>query len=230
MKPRQPARRVRCQRLIDERRSGATLDVRRPPEEAQCDRRANPAKERDDRVPGGRAPPGRDFRWRHRHGAPAPRPGPRRLWAAPTSKAATRSSHLTRPNVVAELHAEYLAVGADVIETNTFGAFDVPLAEYGLEHRTFEINVASGPNRPRSSFWVLHDRPSPLGGRVDRARHQVRLTRANHLRDPAWRIRDSSGRPARGRGGPLHHRDAVRPSRAEGGHCRVPARDGRSRA
>ncbi len=47
---------------------------------------------------------------------------------------------LTRPDVVLELHAGYLAAGADIVETNTFGATPLVLAEYGLEDRAFEIN------------------------------------------------------------------------------------------
>ncbi|MSO36554.1 MAG: 5-methyltetrahydrofolate--homocysteine methyltransferase, partial [Acidobacteria bacterium] len=40
---------------------------------------------------------------------------------------------LTRPDVIAEIHAEYLAAGADIIETNTFSAQAVSQADYGLE-------------------------------------------------------------------------------------------------
>jgi 5-methyltetrahydrofolate--homocysteine methyltransferase len=48
----------------------------------------------------------------------------------------------TRPDVVAELHASFLDVGCDVLETNTFGAFSVVLAEYGIAERAYELNVA----------------------------------------------------------------------------------------
>ena len=47
--------------------------------------------------------------------------------------------NITRPDAVAALHASYLDVGVDVIETNTFGAFAIPLAEYGIAQRTYEI-------------------------------------------------------------------------------------------
>ena len=39
---------------------------------------------------------------------------------------------LTRPDVIGEIHAEYLAAGADIIETNTFNANEISLEEYGL--------------------------------------------------------------------------------------------------
>ena len=50
---------------------------------------------------------------------------------------------VTRPDVIRQLHAEYLEVGVDVIETDTFGAFGVPLTEYGIAERTYELNVAA---------------------------------------------------------------------------------------
>ena len=39
----------------------------------------------------------------------------------------------TRPDAIRQMHADYFASGADVVETNSFGSFRVPLAEYGLE-------------------------------------------------------------------------------------------------
>jgi 5-methyltetrahydrofolate--homocysteine methyltransferase len=47
---------------------------------------------------------------------------------------------LYRPDVVAKLHSSYLAAGADIVETDTFGATPVVLAEYGLADRCREIN------------------------------------------------------------------------------------------
>ncbi|HEY1434443.1 MAG TPA: homocysteine S-methyltransferase family protein, partial [Thermoanaerobaculia bacterium] len=47
---------------------------------------------------------------------------------------------LTRPDVVRRMHAEYLAAGADMVETNTFGGTPLVLAEYGLDGKTIEIN------------------------------------------------------------------------------------------
>ncbi|PWI58998.1 methionine synthase [Sulfoacidibacillus thermotolerans] len=48
--------------------------------------------------------------------------------------------NLTRPDLIQEIHEAYLAAGADIIETNTFGATPVVLAEYGLADQTHEIN------------------------------------------------------------------------------------------
>ena len=48
----------------------------------------------------------------------------------------------SHPDVVESLHREYIAAGAEVIETNTFGASALRLAEHGFEQRVREINRA----------------------------------------------------------------------------------------
>ncbi len=70
---------------------------------------------------------------------------------------------LTRPDVIREVHEDYLAAGADIVETNTFGATPLVLDEYGLGSKAHEINLAaariaraaadrfSTPEKPR---WV----------------------------------------------------------------------------
>ncbi|HEU4514659.1 MAG TPA: methionine synthase [Nocardioidaceae bacterium] len=50
---------------------------------------------------------------------------------------------LTRPEVVEEIHVEYLLVGADIVETNTFNAQRISLADYGMEDLAYEMNLAS---------------------------------------------------------------------------------------
>ncbi len=47
----------------------------------------------------------------------------------------------TNPDIVSEVHRDYVAAGADVIETNTFGANRFKLAPHGLEPKVFEINL-----------------------------------------------------------------------------------------
>ena len=72
--------------------------------------------------------------------------------------------NVTRPDVVRAVHAAYFAVGADCVETNTFGANLANLGEYGIEHRIRELSEAGArlarevaddvatDGRPR---WVL---------------------------------------------------------------------------
>ena len=70
---------------------------------------------------------------------------------------------LTRPDVIKEIHAQYLEAGADIIETNTFGATSVAQADYHLEKAVYDINyhgakiarevcdefTAKNPDKPR---------------------------------------------------------------------------------
>src|SRR5512142_3494428 len=50
--------------------------------------------------------------------------------------------NLTQPELIRDIHREYVQAGAEVIETNTFGANPVRLARHGLEHRLRDINLA----------------------------------------------------------------------------------------
>lgn len=50
---------------------------------------------------------------------------------------------LTRPEVIAQIHDGYLAAGADIIETNTFGASTLAQADYGLQAWAREMNLAA---------------------------------------------------------------------------------------
>ncbi|MDQ5906938.1 MAG: 5-methyltetrahydrofolate--homocysteine methyltransferase, partial [Pseudomonadota bacterium] len=49
---------------------------------------------------------------------------------------------LTKPEVIKGIHAEYLAAGADILETNTFNATAISQADYKLEPIVYELNVA----------------------------------------------------------------------------------------
>ena len=51
--------------------------------------------------------------------------------------------NITRPEAIREIHRSYLDAGADIILTNTFGASRFKLANFGLEERTGEINIAA---------------------------------------------------------------------------------------
>ncbi|MFM2121188.1 MAG: hypothetical protein RL722_2656, partial [Pseudomonadota bacterium] len=50
---------------------------------------------------------------------------------------------LTRPDVIREIHAQYLAAGSDIVETNTFGATSIAQEDYGLGAIAYEMNVAA---------------------------------------------------------------------------------------
>src|SRR5882724_10467880 len=48
---------------------------------------------------------------------------------------------LSRPDIIRDIHADFLRVGCDVVETNTFGASRIVLREFELEDRVAEINI-----------------------------------------------------------------------------------------
>src|SRR3569623_1561897 len=50
---------------------------------------------------------------------------------------------LTQPHIIHEIHEKYLAAGADLIETNTFGATSVAQDDYHMAHLVYEMNVVS---------------------------------------------------------------------------------------
>ncbi|MDR1526703.1 MAG: homocysteine S-methyltransferase family protein, partial [Dysgonamonadaceae bacterium] len=50
---------------------------------------------------------------------------------------------LTRPDVIKSIHEEYLAAGADIIETNTFNANEISLSDYKLETMAYELNAVA---------------------------------------------------------------------------------------
>src|SRR6195952_5560094 len=48
--------------------------------------------------------------------------------------------NLTRPDIIKQIHAEYLDAGADIIETNTFSTQIISLADYHLEELAYEMS------------------------------------------------------------------------------------------
>lgn len=68
--------------------------------------------------------------------------------------------NVSRPDIVRSVHEEYLAVGVDAIETNTFGANWANLAEYGIEDRIYELAYAGGTlARASADKFSTTDRP-----------------------------------------------------------------------
>ena len=74
---------------------------------------------------------------------------------------------LTRPDVIREIHDGYLAAGADLIETNTFGATSIAQADYALADRAREMNLAAARiARGCADAWSAKtpDRPRFVAG------------------------------------------------------------------
>ena len=72
---------------------------------------------------------------------------------------------ITRPDVIREIHAGYLAAGADIIETNTFGATSVAQEDYGLGFIAREMNVAAARvARSAADQFSTPDKPRFVAG------------------------------------------------------------------
>ncbi|MBK5930004.1 methionine synthase [Halochromatium salexigens] len=72
---------------------------------------------------------------------------------------------LTRPDLIADIHGEYLAAGADIIEANTFNATRIAMADYGMEELSREINVeAARLARQTADGYSTPDKPRFVAG------------------------------------------------------------------
>ncbi len=116
--------------------------------------------------------------------------------------------NLSQPDLVGDVHRDYLRAGADVIETNTFGANRVKLAAFGLTDQLHEINVLGARiarAAARDRAWVA-GAIGPLGIRIEPfGPHRRRRSRGV--------LQGTGGGAARGRRGPVHPRDVPRRQR-----------------
>lgn len=72
---------------------------------------------------------------------------------------------LTRPEVIREIHEQYLAAGADLIETNTFGATSVAQEDYDMAELAYEMNVVAAQiARAACDQYSTPDKPRFVAG------------------------------------------------------------------
>ncbi|HEY9573149.1 MAG TPA: methionine synthase [Pusillimonas sp.] len=72
---------------------------------------------------------------------------------------------LVRPDIISDIHRSYLEAGADVIETNTFGATAIAQGDYGLQELAYELNVESAKlARAACDAYSTPDRPRFVAG------------------------------------------------------------------
>ncbi|MFA5938998.1 MAG: methionine synthase [Sinimarinibacterium sp.] len=74
---------------------------------------------------------------------------------------------LTQPDIIREIHGKYLEAGADIVETNSFNAQVISLADYGMEALAYEMNVAAARvAREAADAWTAKtpDRPRFVAG------------------------------------------------------------------
>jgi 5-methyltetrahydrofolate--homocysteine methyltransferase len=85
--------------------------------------------------------------------------------------------NLTRPDVIKEIYTAYLAAGADMIETNTFGGTPIVLAEYNLQHKVQEINRAGAQlARQAADSFSTSDRPRFVAGAMGPTTKTITVT------------------------------------------------------
>ncbi|HWQ35630.1 MAG TPA: bifunctional homocysteine S-methyltransferase/methylenetetrahydrofolate reductase [Blastocatellia bacterium] len=80
--------------------------------------------------------------------------------------------NLSTPDLILGIHREYIRAGAEIIETNTFGASRLRLAQQGLDDRMKEINIAAAQLARKAADSAHHDvfvagAISPLGVRIE---------------------------------------------------------------
>ena len=67
---------------------------------------------------------------------------------------------LTQPEAIYKVHCDYLEAGADIIETNTFSATSIGMADYALESEVYRLNVASAAIAKRAAEAYTLKNPS----------------------------------------------------------------------
>ncbi len=83
----------------------------------------------------------------------------------------------TRPDVVVDLHRAYLAAGADIIETNTFGASPLVLGDYGLADQAHDINYRAAQLACRAVEGIASmDRPRFVAGSIGPTNKAISVT------------------------------------------------------
>jgi 5-methyltetrahydrofolate--homocysteine methyltransferase len=94
--------------------------------------------------------------------------------------------NLTRPDLVLDVHRQYLAAGADITTTNTFTATSIGQADYGLEAAVRDINLAGAQLARRAADEA--GRPAYVAGSVGPL--NVTLSLSPRVDDPAYRTVD----------------------------------------
>lgn len=95
---------------------------------------------------------------------------------------------LTQPDVIRDIHLAYLRAGSDVIETNTFNAQRISMADYAMEELSRELNVASARLAREAADAVTAetpDRPRYVAGAVGPTNRTASIS--PDVNDPGYR-------------------------------------------
>ena len=95
---------------------------------------------------------------------------------------------LTQPQAIEDIHRQYLEAGADIVETNTFNATSISMAEYGLESQVRQINLAAAACARRAVEAVAAispERPRFVAGAIGPTSKTTSFSRK--VEDPGYR-------------------------------------------
>ncbi len=80
---------------------------------------------------------------------------------------------LTRPDIIKEIHKQYLEAGADIIETNTFSSTAIAQADYNMQSLAYELNVAAAKiAREAITAYSVNRQPSTVNHPPSTINHQ----------------------------------------------------------
>jgi 5-methyltetrahydrofolate--homocysteine methyltransferase len=95
---------------------------------------------------------------------------------------------LTRPDVISAIHHEYLAAGADIIETNTFSSTAIAQSDYALEPYVYELNVEGARlAKAAASEWTKKTPDQPRFAAGSMGPMNRTLSISPDVNDPAFR-------------------------------------------
>ncbi|HEY2881466.1 MAG TPA: homocysteine S-methyltransferase family protein, partial [Pirellulales bacterium] len=95
---------------------------------------------------------------------------------------------ITQPEAIENIHRGYLEAGADIIETNSFGATSVALADFALENNVRELNLAAVAlaRKAADEFTARNpEKPRFVAGSIGPTNKQLSI--AGNVEDPGYR-------------------------------------------
>ena len=88
-------------------------------------------------------------------------------WGGPAFENCSENLLYTRPDAIERVHAAFLDVGCDVIETNSFGGSEVVLSEFGIAEKTYEVNKKAAELAKRlASAYSTREHPRFVAGSI----------------------------------------------------------------
>src|SRR5215203_5242149 len=88
-------------------------------------------------------------------------------WGGPNFENCSENLLYTRPDAIEKVHTDFLDVGCDVIETNSFGGSEVVLVEFGIADKTYDVNLKAAELAKRiANDYSTRDKPRFVAGSI----------------------------------------------------------------